>query len=620
MINLSSVSKKIQTFNYMTLELLPQTMVFVVIVATITLLIWNKFRYDLVAVLAVLILILTETLALEEALGNFGHPVIFIVGAMFILSRSVTNSGLIEIITRKITFLQSHIALQILTLASITALASAFINNLGALALMMPIAIHMAHKSKRSPALYLIPLAFSSHLGGFLTLIGTPRNLIVSSFREEATGQNFGFFDFGLVGLPLAVLGLIFLSTIGWRFFKDIKNKDSESLQSINYVTEVYVPTDSVLIGQPLNSIKPKADADSQLGFISIIRSRTTIPFLSGLEIIEPEDTLLIEADPETLNDIVETNHLVLTGEKAIEDSFSPGDEKSTLEAIVSPGSALTGQSWGDIPLKLKFGVNLLAIARYGEKIGSKINETRIHTGDIILFSGRQQSVQDTITKLGCYPLAERPLLLGRKLTIPLTLTIFILTIVVASTNLLPLALTFLSSAIIVLLLNLVSIKQAYQAIEWPILITIGSMLSIGTALKETGGSETIAVFLTQISEFIALISRVNMIDPALIILAVVLITAILLSDFINSTSSAVIMSPIAISLAASLGISPDPLLMAVAIGASCAFLTPTGHESNTLVMETGGYKTTDYIKIGLPLEILIVITSLLLIPVFWPL
>ncbi len=591
-------------------EILHQLIILLTLSATMVLFIWNGLRYDLIALVAFLVILLTGVISLEQAFEGFSHPVVIIVASMFVLGQAVVNSGVVEVITRKIVFLKKHMVFQILTLSALVTIASAFINNLGALAIMVPIAVHMARKSNASPALYLLPLAFASHLGGFLTLIGTPRNIIVSAFRESATGEQFMMFDFIYVGGALAIAGLIFLSLVAWRFMPRNSDTNAGLFNISNYITEVRISENSPLLGKYTSHLTENKEL--HISIISLIRDNKKMYNLSGYETLQIDDTLLIEGDPESLTELVETKKLELSGKKSQESGISPAEEQISLEAIVSPYSNLIGKTWSEIPLKEKFGVNLLAIARKGKPIREKISETYFKVGDVLIFYGLRQSLSTTISQTGCYPLAERNVYFGRKLSIPLTLTIFLATILAASFSVAPLEVIFLTGAVIMLVLNLIPIKQAYRAIEWPVLISLGAMITIGLALEQSGGAETVASALKAFSQY-------AFVSPALIV-GIVLVISVLMSNFINSIASAVLMSPIAIALAVSLSANPDGLLMAVAIGASCGFITPTAHESNTMVMEPGGYSTKDYIKIGLPMEIIIIVISIPLILYFWPL
>ncbi|MFP4539304.1 MAG: SLC13 family permease [Candidatus Paceibacterota bacterium] len=585
-----------------------QLLIFTVVALTMILLMSRTLRYDLVAVFSLLLIILSGVLSPEEAFAGLIHPVVLLVASMFILTQGLTNSGLIDLITRKVRVLDKYPVLQIGTLTALVAIASAFINNIGALAPMIPIAIHLARKNDLSPSLFLLPLAFGSQLGGYLTLIGTPRNIIVSSFREKAGLEAFSMFDFALVGSGLTIAGVLFLSFLGWRLLPKRKSSFSAGKFSVEkYITEVSVPENSKLSGEYLSSIRKLSNKEVSLA--SLIRDDVVINHTSGYEVIKPGDRLLLKADPDSLKDFTEEYRLDLVGEKAIE-SQTPEEERMTTEAVVTPSSSIVDKNWEETPLSQRYGVNLLAISRTNSKIQTSLANTHLRPGDVILLHGKKDSIRKTISELECYPLAERELTFGQKTAIPLALIIFVLAILTATLTTAPVEIVFLTAAFIMIVTNLVPLKQAYGSIEWPILLLIGSMITVGVALQESGGADIIADFILSLS---------GLLNPATMVIMTLLIT-IIIANIVNATVSAVIMAPIALFLASGLGVSVDPFLMAVAIGSTSVFLTAYGHESNSLVMEAGGYTFKDYLRVGLPLEILIIILSAPLILYFWPL
>ncbi|MGM0628839.1 MAG: SLC13 family permease [Patescibacteria group bacterium] len=585
-----------------------QLIIFTVIGLVMVLLVSRTMRYDMISIFALIVVFLTGVIPVDKAFSGMIHPVVLLVIAMFIITRGLSNSGLIDYITRKIGIFDKHPAIQIMVLVSLVAFASAFINNIGALAPIIPVAIHLARKNDLSPSIFLLPLAFGSQLGGYLTLIGTPRNIIVSAFREEAGSGPFAMFDFAPVGIGLAIIGILFISFVGWRLIP--KRKDlhlDEPFAVENYVTELNIPENSTLVGEYVGSIKDLGKKDIKL--ISLIRDGVVINNVSGYEIIKPKDHLLVKADSKMLKNFSEEFRLNLVGEKAVE-SQTPEDERGSIEMVVNPLSPIIGKKWDEIPLSMRYGTNLLAVSRTGSQIQTPLNELRFRPGDIVLLHGKIESVQKAISNLGGYPLAERDVTFGQKNAIPFALTIFILAILTATLTTAPVEAVFIIASFIMVATNLVSLKQAYESIQWPVIILIGSMITLGIALQETGGADVAASFIVSHSDVLA---------PSVLV-ALVLIISIFLANFINATVSAVVMAPIAIFVASELSVSIDPFLMAVAVGATSVFLTPFGHESNTLVLEAGGYSFKDYLKVGLPLEVLIIATAIPLILYFWPL
>lgn len=590
----------------------PQILVFLVITASLFLFIWNKWRYDLVSLMAFLAVIILGVLSTEEAFQGFTHPAVIIVASMFIISRALVSSGIIEMIVRRFTRLDRHPVVQLFVLLILTTLFSAFMNNVGALAFVMPIAIHMARRSSVSPAMFLLPLAFASHLGGYLTLIGTPRNILISTFRQEAVGEPFLMFDFAYAGVGIVIIGLLFLGLLGWRLIpKSKRENDKGELFSIDdYVAEVFVPEGSKSIGISLEKICGPDNKNCKV--VSLIRDNERVNDPAGYVTLREDDILLLQSDVGSIEDVVERFKLNLAGKKAEEKGVSEdpeAEENIPMEAVVMPSSNIIGKTWTEIKLSWRYGVNLLAISRGGEKIKQRLSEIRFRSSDVLLLYGRRESVEETISQTNCVPLAERDIFIGRTTKIFPTLLLFFAAILLASFNILPLEIIFFTTALLMILFNFVSIKEAYDSIRWHALVLLGAMITVGIAFERTGGDETIANLILGFSDVLT---------PT-IMLALVLFVSMLLSDFINATASAVLMAPVAIMVSQGIEASLDPFLMAVAIGVSSAFLTPMGHDSNVLVLGPGGYDFKDYIRVGLPLELLILVVSVPIILYFWP-
>jgi len=587
---------------------LDQIIILFIVVLAVFLFARSRWRYDLVALFVLLLVALSGILTTDQVFAGFSHPAVMVVAAMFVISQALVNSGMIDLVIRRLGFFGNHPILQLFALLCLVTFLSAFINNVGALALVIPIAINLAKKSNVSPAIFLMPLAFASHLGGFLTLIGTPRNIIISTFRQDVVGESFKMFDFAYVGLGVASLGIIFLALLGWRLIPKRSSAPLFDPPVDEYTTEVMVPEGDKFLVEHLNKLRESVK--HRVRVLTLIRGGKKIDNPSGLVEFEPGDTLLLKATPDILTELVEKNKLQIVGQKAIEQNVSGDEETIDLETVVGPNSQISGRSWQDVDWHHRYGVNLLAFARHGQSSREHLEQTALRPGDVLLLRGRRDSLASFVGFLKLLPLAERNLTFGRPLRASLALLVFIGAIVLASTGLLPIAVIFVATAVIMILLDLISLRQSYESIDWPILILLGSMITLGLALETSGAAATLSTFLLEASQFIS----------PVIILTLVMISAIILSDFVNATASVVIMSPIAILLATSLGLSVDPFLMAVAIGGSCAFLTPLGHESNTLVMGPGGYRFGDYWRVGLPLEIIIVLVSLPLLLHFWPL
>jgi di/tricarboxylate transporter len=592
----------------MTIEpsvLISQLTVLFILAGALIFFLRNRIRYDVVALLVMLAVVAVGVMPYESALANFGHPAVIIVACMFIMSEAFVRSGAVDAIVGRLPFLHHRPIIALGFMVFLVAFLSAFINNAGALAMVIPIALHLARKSNAPISLFLLPLAFASHLGGFMTLIGTPRNIIISDFREQAVGAPFLMFDFFYVGGVIALLGCLFLIAISWRFIPMRRKPNNPPPRS--FTTEVTILPHSKVAN--LTVAKFKKTVRDALAVVSVYRDGQPLEPVDTLGLL-PDDRLIIRGDIDTLTQSVERYDLSLTGLRAHEQFVTNADEQASIEVVVPPYAKLVGHTWESMPLTRRFGTNFIGIYRREGAPISELSDTKIWPNDILLLHGRTESINETISALRLLPIANSEVPLGRPSTIAVTLLVLVGAILIATLNVLPLALVFLAAAVALILLNLVSLRQAYESVDQTVLILLAGMLTLGEALQISGADETLARLLLGLSDFVG---------PA-VMLGVVLVASMLVSDFMNTTASAVIMAPIAIFVAQSLNASVDPFLIAVAIGASSAFLTPIGHESNAIVMRRGGYTFKDYFRIGLPLEIIIVVTSLPLILHFWPL
>jgi di/tricarboxylate transporter len=594
-----------------------QAFVFVVIGAALGLFLWGRWRFDLVALLTLLVLVVADRTPLvdaplvpaADAFAGFGHPAVVTVAAVLIIGRSLANSGVADSINRRLAKLGDGRLIQLAAITGLTVLLSAFMNNVGALALMMPVAMETARRTGWSPSYILMPLAFGSLLGGLLTAIGTPPNIVIATFRAETGQDPFRMFDFLPVGLAVAVAGLLFIVLLGWRFIPRRRTAalDPQTFNIQAYVTEVVVPARARMAGRLLGEIKNAMDAD--VNVVGLIREERRYEAPSTLQEVKAGDVLIVEADPEDLNELIAATGFEIAGsDRSTRDA--DGEEIVTAEAVVSPNSELEGRTPSEIDMLARYGINLLAISRQGEHIQERLGNMRLAVGDVLLVQGRSDAVMEGLRQMGGLPLVERDLRLGRSRPKPtLAVGIFALAILLTATGVLSIQIAFVGAALLMAISGSLTLREAYQSVNWPIIILLGAMIPIGDALVSTGGSETIAEALN--------FSGGDM--PHALTLAIVIGVTMVLSGIVNNTAAAVIMAPISIDMAAGLGASADPFLMAVAVGASAAFLTPIGHQSNTLVMGPGGYRFTDYWRMGLPLSIVVAAVAVPVIMVVWP-
>lgn len=581
--------------------------------------VWERWRYDLVALAGLLIATLFGLIPPDEAFLGFGHPAVVTVAAVLIISRGLSNAGAVEIFTRYIKRATSSPTLHVVGLSSVGGLFSTVMNNVGALALLMPVAIQSSLEAKRSPAIVLMPLAFGTILGGMATLIGTPPNIIIANYRAEITGQPFGMFDFSPVGGVVAIVGIFFVALVGWRLIplaRRSKNAPQDLFHIQEYLTEVKVPENSKAIGKSLSELE-SATEDSDALIISLIRGEQSIRGAAWREKIQAGDVLVLEAGHQGINKFVSTLGLELSGTQSKEEVGEVEPQKSTgtpdeilLEAVVPPDrSWLVGRLAGTLKLRSRFGVSLLGVSRQGTPHRGRLKEFRFKAGDVLLLQGDKEQVLDVIGSLGCLPLAERGIQLGKSGQAWLAVGLFGLALGSALTGLVALPIALMGGALAMVILAVVPPREVYHTIDWPVLVLLGSLIPIGQALEQSGATTVLAQYLVNVLSGYSPIS----------LLGAIMILTMLLTDVMNNAATAVVMAPFSVAVAQNLGVHADPFLMAVAIGASCAFLTPIGHQNNLLVMGPGGYRFGDYWRMGLPLDILIIAVSLPLLVFFWP-
>lgn len=585
-----------------------QAIVVAVLGSALALFVTGRPRYDVVALLALLAVTVTGVVPADRAFAGFGHPALVTVAAVLVIGRALQNAGLVDFLARPLAAVGKGTVAQVAALSALTALASSVMNSIGALALMLPVALRLTREGGTPPSLVLMPLAFASLLGGLTTLIGTPPNVIISSFRESHSGVPFSFFDFVPVGGAVAAAGVAFLVLFGWRLLPRRRPGSSREdwFQIESYLTELRVPAGSKLVGKRLLDLR--ALTDVEILVVGIVRDGERRAAPHGHETMHAGDTLLAEVDPKGLERLAATTGVELGGAGGREALGS--DDVAVVEAVVTPASPLAGESVRTMRLRERHGLNLVALAREGDPVRHQFKDTHFRPGDVLLLQGSREGMPATLAGLGCLPLAERDLRLGRRPRLALGVGMFAAAIGATSLGLMPAHVTFTAAGVAMLLARLLTLTEAYDAVDWSILVLLGGMLPVGDALEASGGARLIADTLLRASTGL----------PAAAVLAIILAVTMCLSDVVNNAAAAVIMAPIAIAVAEGLGVSVDPFLMAVAIGASCAFLTPIGHQSNTLVLGPGGYHFGDYWRVGLPLEIVILVLAVPLLLLRWPL
>ncbi len=629
-----------------------QLVIFAILFTTVVLFLWGRWRHDSVAIASLLACVIAGLVPSGDAFAGFGHPAVVTVAAVLVLSRGLQNAGVVDLMAARLIPKTSGRMITISALMGLGAFLSAFMNNVGAMALLMPVAIHVAKRHDLAPGQVLMPLAFGTILGGMTTLIGTPPNLIVSGFRAELDGSGFGMFDYSPVGVGVAVIGIAFVALLGWRLVPQRQASDAESFETGKYVTEARVTEVSKVRGKTVKEAEALLDdADAQI--IGLIQNEYRVVAPRQGRVLGRGDILVIEAEPEALaavlanlglrleedvptqSDEDEEEDQVESGSDAERegshdegstrhgdaDGDAPTDEDKDLEVreseevvlrelVARPESALIRRSATDIELRTRYGLNLLALTRQGRRSIRRLRSTAIEAGDVLLVQGSPEAIASFARDYACVPLAERSLGIADKRVTTVAAIVMAAAVGGAALGLVPAAMSFVAGVLAYMLLRVVPPRSLYDAIDWPVIVLLGALIPVAGAMATTGAADLLAQ---------ALVENVAA-GNAILTLLIVLVVTMTLSDFMNNAATAAVMCPIAISTAATLDVNPDSFLMAVAIGASCAFLTPIGHQNNTLILGPGGFRFSDYWRLGLPMEILVVVVSMPLLLIVWPL
>ncbi len=591
----------------MTLE---QLTVFGIIAIAMACFLWGKVRYDIVAVMALLAGVYGGVVPPNSAFQGFAHPAVITVAAVLIISRTLQNSGLVDYLVRFLAPTRRTTTLQIAAGSALGAFLSCFMNNVGALALMLPVTLRNALKARRSPSVVLMPLSFATLLGGMVTLIGTPPNIVISSFRQDMTGQPFSMFDFAPVGLAVCVGGVIYVSLLGWRLLpKRIAPRYTNALTRVaSYTFETSLPEDSPLVGKRISQLE--AECENEVTVMAIVRNGVRRQAPAGREKFRAGDALILEGDPVVINPLADGKRLTKLGTPDAAQTGFGGSVVQVVEAVVMPNSILEGRSMRGVRLHVRYGINLLALSREGGSPIARLKNVKFRTGDVLLLQGEAEQMEVAFQSLGCMVLEKRglqPLHGGTRALLPAG--IFAIAILAASTGMVSVPVSFVTACVAMILFSCISINEIYDGVEWPVLVLLGAMIPIGQALEATGGTNLIAGSIVENAGSL----------PIWAVLALLMTVSMWMSDVVPNATTAILMAPIGIQVAFGLDANPDAFLMAVAVGAAAPFLTPIGHQSNTLVMGPGGYHFTDYARMGLIMEILVVLLGVPAIMMAWP-
>ena len=579
-----------------------QLLAFGLIGGTIGCFVWGRLPYDLVALAALLVGVVIGIVPAQKAFEGFSDDVIIIIAAALVVSAAIGRSGVIEAALRPVISRLKTTRVQVPVLVSCTALLSMVSKNVGALAIFMPVAIQLARRTRTSASALLMPMAFASLLGGIVTLVGTSPNILIAKIRQDTLGKPFTMFDFTPVGLSIAVIGCAFLA-VGWRLLPGGRSGTASlgaSFTLEDYTAEARIPEHSPAAGRTVAELEAMAEGDVQVALVVRERFRRYPP-TPALH-LRDDDVLLLRGEPSDLERLVTRARLTLSG----------GADRGTavLEGVVTADSPLVGHTLAQAQLEERYATGVLALSRRGQRIAQRLSSVRVRAGDVVVLRSTSSRLPDLMGELHILPLAERNVVLGRSERSYLPASVLAVAMALVALHLVPVTVAFFGAAVILLLLRVMTMHEAYQTVEWHVLILLGALIPISHAVRDTGGSNLLAGWMLEGVQHL----------PPIGALGAVLVLTMAVTPFLHNAPTVLIMGPIAASLATKLGLNVDPFLMAVALGAGCDFLTPIGHQCNTLVMGPGGYRFGDYARLGAPLSLVVVVAGLPLIAFFWPL
>ncbi|SFE11426.1 SLC13 family permease [Methylobacterium sp. yr596] len=582
---------------------LDQGLAFGLIGVTVLLFIWGRLPYDLVALLSLVAGVALGLVPASKAFDGFADDVVIIVASALVISSAVSRSGVVESAMRPLLPYLRKPSRQVPALAGAVMGLSVFTKNIGALAIFMPVALQLGRKTGTPASLLMMPMSFASLIGGLVTLVGTSTNIIVAKVRADVTGQPFGMFDFTPVGLGLAAAGLAFLA-VGYRLLPRDRRPAGSLAASFRieaYTTEACLPDDSPLVGATVGELEALGDGDVTVATVIRERFRRFVPGPDWR--LSAGDVLLLDGEPEDLERLVARAKLTLVG------TLPAAGEATVIEAVIPDGSALVGTTAAGADLAGHHGTTLLAVSRSGAAITRRIGSVRLRAGDVVVLRAAQDRLGDMLSEFGLLPLAERKLALGHSRRSYIPIAVLAGAMALIALHVVPVAMAFFGAAVLLLVLRVMTMHEAYETIEWPVIVLLGALIPVSDAVRTTGGTDLIAGALSNVMHTV----------PPMLAIGLLLIAAMAVTPFLNNAATVLVMGPIGASLAQKLGLNPDPFLMAVSVGAACDFLTPIGHQCNTLVMGPGGYRFGDYARLGLPLSIMVIVVGTLLITVFWP-
>ncbi|MEQ9170779.1 MAG: SLC13 family permease [Rhodospirillales bacterium] len=582
------------------------------IAAALALFVWDRWRYDVVAFTVLLAAVVLGLVPAHDAFSGFGHPATITVAAILVLSHTLARTGASEILARIIERSATGMARHIAVLSGLGALMSSVMNNVAALGLLMPAAIQTSLKTRYHAGAVLMPLSFATILGGLITLLGTPPNIIIAAFRGRVTGEPFHMFDFTPVGLLVAGVGVGFLA-VSARYLiprrRQVQDTTRNHMNIDKFVTEATVVKDTDAVGMTRGELRMMA-TDCDVLIVNIIRRGRRMSRLARGDGLKVGDKLLLEASSEGLDRLTTAMDLKIGTMKGSKSENMIDEDLDLVEAVVRPGSRMVGRELLSLRLHSRYDTDILAVSRQGRAFRGRMGNFRFRPGDLVLFYGPRDHMPDLMARMGCLTLQQRtPFGEGNESQARLSIIVFAVAVALATFNILPITIALGLAAVAMVVLNLLPVREIYDGIDWPVVVLIGALIPVGDAFDSTGTTGLIAQ---------GILDSPLPLNP-LAVLVLLMTVTMALSAVLNNAATAVIMGPVAITLSERLMVNADPMLMGVAVAASCAFVTPIGHQNNALVMGPGGYAFGDYWRLGLPLQIVVLVVAVPAILMFWP-
>lgn len=593
----------------MTSDRLDLVLVGAITVGAVALFASGRLRIDLVALCILAVLALTGLVTPAEAISGFASEATITVLAMLILAGGLTRTGATATLGRLIGRAAGESRWQVLLGITVSgAVLSAFVNNTAVVAVLLPLAVKLGHDRAIPPSQLLIPLSFACMAGGTVTLIGTSTNLLVSAIAAQHGLRPISMFELSPVGLVFAAVTVAYVLVAGrWLLPGRVTRQYTERYRLRDYLTELVVGQNSDLVGKPLSEVNLEKDYGVEV--LGVLRDGVRTGRMRDVQ-IAPADVLLVRGTVQPLLEVKELPGLSLKPEVMLGDEDLTSEDVVLAEAVLSPTSRLRGRTPRDVFFRQRFNLTILAIQRQGRSLATRLADTPLHVGDTLLLQGRRSHLEELAQDSGFIVLGEVDAPPPRRRRMWVAIGVMAAVVALAGAGLVPIVVASLCGVAGMVLLGCLTMEEAYESVEWSVIFLLAGVIPLGIAMERTGAARLVAEVT---------LGAVGWLGPVAVLAAFYLLGS-LLTELMSNNATAILLTPIAIAIAAQLDVDPRPFVMAVAFAASASFMTPLGYQTNALVYGPGGYRYTDYLKIGTPLNVVLWGLATLLLPVFWPL